>query len=184
MTDRHDDGYGSISAPGTIRIERLLPGPIERIWSYVTEPERRRQWLAGGAIELRSGGCIEHIFRNADFAGSNETAPQKFASMDREIRLAGQVRECRPPYLLVYTWNGNDDDPSEVRFELEERGKKVLLTVTHSQLAQRGMMTMVAAGWHTHLDILTALLEARTSDGFWAKFARLHAEYDRRIPPG
>lgn len=183
MTDRHDDGYGSVRTPGTVRVERLLPGPIERIWNYVTDPEKRRQWLAGGAVELRSGGCIEHVFRNSDFSGPSETAPPKFAALTGEIRLAGQVRECRPPHLLVYTWNGDDDDPSEVRFDLEAHGNKVLLTVTHSQLARRGMMTMVAAGWHTHLDILAALVGARTPDGFWAKFARLHAEYDRRIPP-
>lgn len=179
-----DGGYGTISAPGVVRVERMLPGPIERIWNYITDPEKRRQWLAGGAVELRAGGNIEHVFRNADFAASNEAAPPRFASLAGEIRLAGQITECRPPNLLAYTWNGNADDPSEVRFELEERGQKVLLTVTHSQLAQRGMMTMVTAGWHTHLDILAALVEERAPDGFWAKFARLHAEYDRRIPPG
>jgi len=26
------DDYGIITEPGTIRFERLLPGPIERVW--------------------------------------------------------------------------------------------------------------------------------------------------------
>jgi hypothetical protein len=28
------DEYGAITRPGTFRIERLLPGPIERVWAY------------------------------------------------------------------------------------------------------------------------------------------------------
>ena len=28
--------YGVVTEPGTVRIERLLPGPAERIWSYLT----------------------------------------------------------------------------------------------------------------------------------------------------
>lgn len=32
---------GVVIAPGTIRFERLLPGPIERIRDYLTEPDKR-----------------------------------------------------------------------------------------------------------------------------------------------
>jgi uncharacterized protein YndB with AHSA1/START domain len=40
-----EDEYGAITRPGTFRIERLLPGPIERVWAYMTEPEKRRSGL-------------------------------------------------------------------------------------------------------------------------------------------
>jgi hypothetical protein len=43
------------------------------------------------------------------------------------------------------------------------------------------MMTSVSAGWHTHLDILSARLEGRVAESFWAKHTRLEAEYDRRL---
>ena len=33
----------------TVRFERLLPGPIERVWDHLTDPELRRTWLAGAA---------------------------------------------------------------------------------------------------------------------------------------
>jgi hypothetical protein len=29
----------------TVRFERLLPGPIERVWDHLTRPELRRTWL-------------------------------------------------------------------------------------------------------------------------------------------
>ena len=35
------DDHGVVTAPGTLRMERLLPGPIERVWAYITEPEKR-----------------------------------------------------------------------------------------------------------------------------------------------
>lgn len=33
------DTYGTVIAPNTIRFERLLPGPIERVWAYL--PNRK-----------------------------------------------------------------------------------------------------------------------------------------------
>jgi uncharacterized protein YndB with AHSA1/START domain len=31
--------------PLTVRMERLLPGPIERVWDYLTKPEFLATWL-------------------------------------------------------------------------------------------------------------------------------------------
>jgi uncharacterized protein YndB with AHSA1/START domain len=38
--------YGVLTAPDTLRIERLLPGPIERVWQYLTDSDKRATWLA------------------------------------------------------------------------------------------------------------------------------------------
>ena len=46
------DAYGTLIEPTTLKIQRLLPGPIERCWAYLTESDMRRQWLAAG--QLRS----------------------------------------------------------------------------------------------------------------------------------
>ena len=43
------DAYGVLTEPATLKIQRLLPGPIERVWAYLTESDLRRQWLAAGA---------------------------------------------------------------------------------------------------------------------------------------
>jgi uncharacterized protein YndB with AHSA1/START domain len=45
-----DDEYGEVREPRTFRIERLLPGPIERVWSYLTESEKRRRWFGAGQV--------------------------------------------------------------------------------------------------------------------------------------
>jgi len=59
-----------------------------------------------------------------------------------------------------------------------------LLVVTHRRLADHDAIISVAAGWHTHLDILLDRLEDREPAGFWATHTRLEAEYERRIPTG
>ena len=40
------DAYGVLTEPATLKIQRLLPGPIERVWAYLVESDLRRQWLA------------------------------------------------------------------------------------------------------------------------------------------
>ncbi len=42
------DAYGVVTDAATLTIERLLPGPVERVWDYLTRSELRRQWLASG----------------------------------------------------------------------------------------------------------------------------------------
>ena len=44
------DAYGTLIEPTTLKIQRLLPGPIERIWAYLTDSELRRKWLAAGKL--------------------------------------------------------------------------------------------------------------------------------------
>ena len=43
--------------------------------------------------------------------------------------------------------------------------------------------TNYAAGWHTHLALLIALLEEGTRPAFWATHARLKQEYTKLLPP-
>ena len=69
------DDYGKVIAPGTVRLERLLPGPIERVWDYLTDSQKRGMWLAAGAMELRVGGRVEHIFRNGALTENDDPPP-------------------------------------------------------------------------------------------------------------
>jgi len=36
----------------SVRFERLLPGPIERVWDYLTKPHLQRTWLAESAADI------------------------------------------------------------------------------------------------------------------------------------
>src|SRR5690606_39019955 len=39
---------GEVLDRQTVRFRRVLPGPIERVWAYLTEADKRAKWFAGG----------------------------------------------------------------------------------------------------------------------------------------
>ncbi|MET7768888.1 SRPBCC family protein [Nocardia sp. NPDC005366] len=168
--------YGEVVEAATIRVERLLPGPIERVWAYLTDVDKRATWLAGGLLEQRAGGRVEHIFRIHELTGEGD--PDDIAD-----RRHGEVLECVPPRLLRHTWStGGELADSVVTFALAPVGDKVRLVVTHSELPTRDEMVDVASGWHTHLDILRDRLEQRSPETFWPKLGKLRGEYEAMLP--
>ncbi|BEM28328.1 hypothetical protein SME05J_18980 [Serratia marcescens] len=174
--------YGMIIEPGTLRIQRLLPGPIERVWAYLTESDKRATWLAAGAMKLENGAPLELEFRNSDLAGEHEPPPAKYKQHGGCVSNRGHITCLFPPRLLSFTWAEQDQGrPSEVTFELTEQGSAVLLTVTHRRLANRDEMLSVAGGWHTHLDILLDRLHDRAPQPFWSTHARQEEEYRARL---
>lgn len=175
--------FGEVIGEGAVRFERLLPGPIERVWSYLTDSGKRGTWLATGEMEQRVGGRVEHLFRNSDLAGVDDPPPDKYKDFV-ESRMIGEVLECDPPRLLRYSWDEPNSSPSEVMFELSSRGDRVLLVLTHRRLSTRDAMISVAGGWHTHLGILAARLEGQAPPAFWPTHMRLESEYEALIPAG
>lgn len=169
------DAHGILTEPATLTIKRLLPGPIERVWAYLTESDRRRQWLAAGQMEMKVGAPFELVWRNDELADPPAERPAGFAA---EHRMQSRITELDPPHKLAFTWQGSGD----VSFELQHQGEEVLLTVTHRRLPDRATLLKVAAGWHMHLDILVARATGREPEPFWAGWSRLQQEYDRRLP--
>lgn len=167
-------GYGVLSEPLTLQIQRRLPGPVERVWAYMTESELRGRWLARGDMELKQGGRVELIWRNDELSATPSPRPDGFAE---EMRMETTIHRVDPPRLLSFGWA----DGSDVTFELEPQGSEVLLTVTHRRLPDRATLLKVAAGWHAHLDILVEDAHDRPPQPFWPAWQRLHGEYDARL---
>jgi uncharacterized protein YndB with AHSA1/START domain len=175
--------HGIVTAPGTMRFERVLPGPIERIWAYLVESEKRGKWLAFGRMEPRVGAPVELSFRHSELSAEVEAPPEKYKAMEHGATTRGRITRFEPPRILGYTWDeGSKSGDSEVTFELSPRDDKVLLVLTHRRLADRTAMLSVAGGWHVHLDILADLLADRPPQPFWSKLARVEADYLQRLP--
>lgn len=176
-----EQDYGVVTAPDTVRLERLLPGPIERVWSYLTESDKRGQWLAAGEMDLRVGGSVEHVFDNSNLTGHDDAPPPKYAEHGSAMTMHGRITACEPPQLLAYTWGESSGEPSHVTFELSRQRDRVRLVVTQSRLASRDEMISVASGWHVHVGILIDRLNGRQPESFWPAHTRLEAEYEKRI---
>ena len=80
------DSFGSYSEPGTLHLERILPGPVERVWAYLTEPEKRAKWFASGVMASTVGDSFELLFNNQTLGKSGETprAFQEIREQDHE----------------------------------------------------------------------------------------------------
>jgi uncharacterized protein YndB with AHSA1/START domain len=167
--------FGALTEPATLTIQRMLPGPVERIWAYLTDSDLRRQWLAAGRMEMKAGTPFELVWRNNELTDSPSRQPPGFAD---EQRMQSRIVEVDPLRKLVFTWNNSGD----VSFELEQKDNEVLLTVIHRRLPDRPTLLKVSAGWHTHLDVLVARAAGKQPESFWDVWSRLQTEYDRRLP--
>ena len=170
--------YGERINKTTVRFERLLPGPIERVWAYLIEPDKRALWFAAGRTELKPGGKAEFHFDHRRI--TNDKPPKKYEKHGGEMKFDGMVVEADPPRLLVFDWPEETGESTRVRIELERAGDKVKLTLTHSMLEKRAAMISISGGWHIHLDLLEAVLTDAPRPAFWAAIERLEAEYEER----
>jgi uncharacterized protein YndB with AHSA1/START domain len=162
----------------TLRFERLLPGPVERTWDYLANPERLSTWLAVADIDPRAGGRVELRF-------NTEELPERH---DGGAVIGGFITRCDAPRCLSYTWvdkspgtaTDNGADASHVSFELEPRADQVLLILTHDRLPT-AWLAKCGAGWHSHLDVLAARLRWQTPDNFADTFRRVLPLYEQRL---
>jgi uncharacterized protein YndB with AHSA1/START domain len=165
-----EDARATLIKPSTIRLERLLPGPIERVWAYLTESKKRATWLAAGEFDLRVGGKIELIFDNDKLS---DDAPKGGGTR----RFEGRITRLEPNRALAYTWNWDGRD-SDVLYELTPKRTDVLLTIQHRLPEDRGLICAVGGGWGTHAGILADRLDGVKPRPFWATHARLMKEFE------
>ena len=171
------DAHGTLIEPATLKIQRLLPGPIERVWAYLTESDLRRQWMAAGEMEMRVGAPVTYTWRNDELTSPPGQRPAGFAE---EHSMLSRIIALDPPRKLVISWGEKE---GEVTFTLEPAGKKILLTVIHRRLPDdRAVKLSICAGWHMHLDVLVARISGTEIGPFWDGWSRLKGEYDPHLP--
>ena len=172
-----NEQHGKFTGPAEIRLVRLLPGPIDRVWEYLTNPAKRALWFAGGPMELRAGGTVQLHFRHKNLAPDETPPADHSVHHDPGHTMAGVVTRCEPPRLLAFTFGS--DGESEATFELTAQGRDVLLVLTHRATGgDLPYMASFGAGWHTHVAHLLALLDGAPRPPFWPPFLALRAHYE------
>lgn len=168
-----DTDYATLFAPDTVHLERLLPGPIERVWAHLADGDLRRRWLAAGDMPAHAGGNFELVWRNDELTSPPGRKPEGFGE---EHRMASTVTVFDPPHRLAFTWG-----PGDVTFTLEPRADQVLLTIVHRGISDHRNVLMIGPGWHAHADVLAARLADETPAPFWDQWTQLREEYRQRL---
>jgi uncharacterized protein YndB with AHSA1/START domain len=168
--------YGQFNGPAEVRLVRTLPGPIERVRAYLTDPEKRARWFAGGPMEPKQAGKAELFFQHKNIA-PGETPPEDHKDVqDPGFKMPVTVLRWEPPRVLSYTF----DDNSDVTFELTPQGKDVVLVLTHRSRGEDiQWISGYGSGWHTHLAQLDAQLRGTPRPPFWPLHAKLKEEYKK-----
>jgi uncharacterized protein YndB with AHSA1/START domain len=153
-----DGGY-------TLRFERRLAHPVEKVWDAITRPERITEWFGegeveldlveGGAFRIRTTGPPELV--EAIIAEAGDAA---LVSHDTVLRVD-------PPSLFEHTFGS--DPGSIARWELRPDGDGTLLTLTHTEPPgfEIANAPRDLGGWHTVLDRLVGVVDGRQVP--WAK---------------
>ncbi|MGB8313939.1 MAG: SRPBCC family protein [Aestuariivirga sp.] len=178
-TGKPAEPYATFPAKETIRIERLLPGPVERVWSYLTDSGKRAKWFAAGPMELREGGAVSLTFRNSDLS-DGQPNPGGGSPDGVDHVMHGVITRCAPPHLLAFNWS-IDGTGTESRFQLSQEGLDTRLVITQQRVSNRNQLLGMTAGWHVHIGILIDLLQDKTPRSFWPEHVRLKKVYEGRI---
>lgn len=156
-------------APDTLRIERELDAPPEKVWQWLADPELRSQWFARGTAADKEGE-LQLVFDHDKLSADAVPYPEKYA---RHKGAVGRERVVRidPPRLLTWTWDGGKE--GEVTFELfPTTGGKTRLVLTHSGITGPAPMADFGGGWLSHVAVLQTRLAGGVVRDFWA----LHLE--------
>lgn len=186
--------YGVLMAPDTIKFERVLPGPVERVWEYLTDAKKRGEWFAGGPMDLRVGGEVRFEFRNSELSGHPNDYPEEKKGAQDSCEddhakdhgcgskqgqgdvMVGKILKIEKPRLLKFTFTCHNL-PTEVEFQLEPRGEGTLLRIIHSNVTNRDVLIGVSAGWQTHVGIMADKMAGVRPQPFWTTHGELAKKY-------
>lgn len=165
--------------PTVLEIFRDLPGPIDRVWDYLTKSDLRQKWLSAGEVSPEIGGTIVFAFDHSRL--SKHPTPETHQDSGDQ-NMTGIVRVYDPPHHLAFSWpSAEAEAPTEVVIRLTETEQGVRLHLRHEKLLSDAYKSGASAGWHTHLDILSDLLNGREGRDFWEYFLRLEQAYQQRL---
>jgi len=156
-------------APDTIRLERTLDAPVEKVWRYLTEAELRSQWFMGGT-DATPGGEFDLLVDHDKLSDDKDVPyPESYAEFKGAV-WTEQVIRFDPPRLLETTFQGGKN--GTVTYELSPDGDRTHLVLTHSGITSPVGAQDFGSGWNSHLTVLEERLAGRGVKDFWA----LHAQ--------
>ena len=172
--------FGEIIAPTTFRLERTLKAPIDRVWSYFVDGDKRSRWFTGGDSFSANGQAFSILFAHRNI--TNEKPPERWAQMESgEFPMTGRVLAFDPPRLLAITWGDGEEHVSEVRFEFTAQGEETLLRLTHTKIDSDAALRDFAGGWTAHMETLATVLAGQPANHFWADVVAAHEAYETRL---
>lgn len=168
--------FGTQLENGALQFVRDLPGPIDRVWRFMVDPEKRALWFAGGTTGDKVGDEFVWDFDHGKI--SDEPLPDKWSDLAGGMQARGRIVAIEPPRLLeVFSF----EDSLTTRFELSEVGDRVRLVLTQQPPTNYEDLVSTAAGWQACLGVLLDRLSDRKPRGFWTEHESASELYRERL---
>lgn len=123
--------------------KKTLHHPIDRVWSFLTEPSQLN-WLGDSELELKEGGSVKFTIQGKEFSG--------------------EILTVQEPINLAYSWNDPSHDfTSYVWWKLLEQKNSTLIELEHSGFkGVRGILSSYSyqGFWNKRLKMLQKALES------------------------
>lgn len=133
-----------------IRIERVLPATIGRVYDAWTRADLLVRWYCPNPrLELKV---------DADVRPGGAYVVEMGPHVVR-----GTYLEVDPPHRLVFSWkwDGTDDDPTRVEVELTEVPDGTRMLLSHTGFATAEDAANHRTGWDPEIERLAAVLGVR-----------------------
>jgi uncharacterized protein YndB with AHSA1/START domain len=151
MSEELKNYLGQLTAPRAIRLERILPAPVEEVWQYLTNEKLLPTWIAAASVDLRVGGRIKlHFDENDDPESHCKGEGDKDES-------GGRITVCEPNRRLTYLVIAPNGEETTLSYSLLPLNGQTLFVLEHSDLPP-DFMVAFAAGWHSYVDVLACRL--------------------------
>jgi uncharacterized protein YndB with AHSA1/START domain len=154
----------SSGGEGIVRMKRRYATDVEDLWAAITQPERLARWYGNVEGDLNVGGEFTAFVHGSHWEGR------------------GRIDVCRAPSRLEVTMWEAGGAPSIVTAEVTADGDGSVLVIE-----RRGVPLDKAyaygAGWHVHVEDLSAHLAGQDCEDFgpawlarWDELGRTYRE--------
>src|SRR5580698_9172002 len=152
-----------ISTPSQDAIvsEIQIAAPAERVFKALSDAGELQRWFRGPECPVKFWKMDARVGGHYSYATQKGSIVVNGTS---EFECQGEILECDPPRLLVYTWiaNWHDDTARQtvVRWELAPSRGGTQLKVTHSGLASLPVSRKdYSGGWPGVVESLKKFVE-------------------------
>jgi uncharacterized protein YndB with AHSA1/START domain len=155
---------------GTLKFERRLSHPREKVWKAITDQKEIFRWLPdyNGTFDGYKGGAIDIV---NNLTGSHVTGEILVSDLHRVFEYEWHISP-NPAFP-------HGEPESLVRWELKQDGDSdAIITVTHSRLTKPTSL-IFAPGWHAYLDRLEAILNNQVPPELMRRLTELKELYFR-----
>lgn len=144
----------SASSELSLEVDQVIEARPETVFRLLTEPDLYGRWFGpdGATVVVE-----EMVVTLGGRLGLRIHIP----GLDFEVAIEGYYEVIEPPTQLVHTWRETSEElVTTVAFELEPRGDRTHLRVTHRGFVDPVDLEQNQTGWLDHLATLAELAVA------------------------